>query len=70
MSNPLVQLPHGDLWIAPQRDENNELVAPRADNIPPVLPKVQPNMTGDQMAILMADRDRLAAELAAARAGA
>lgn len=60
MSNPLIQLPMGDLWRAPVRDEQGNIVA-RQDNVDiKNLPAVS-KMTPDVAAILMADLQAKAA---------
>ena len=63
----LIQLPMGDLWRAPVRDENGQIV-PRKDNVDVSHLPAAGKMTPDVAAILMAERERLAAEAAAAAA--
>lgn len=63
MSTPnLVQLPNsGDLWRAPQRDADGNVIE-RADNVDiSNLPSARGNLTPDQQAILMAELQRTSA---------
>lgn len=59
MSNPLIQLPMGDLWRAPERDENGDIV-PRKDNVDASNLPRPGKMTPDVAAILMADLQKQA----------
>lgn len=70
MNNPgFVQLPSGDLWIPPTRDENNNII-PRKDNVDLGPMPVARQMTPDVAAMLMADLERQRNELAKAQAAA
>jgi hypothetical protein len=65
MSNPIVQLPMGDLWRAPEFDKEGNIV-PRQDNVDSRNMGVRRINSPDAQAILMADYERLKAEAEAA----
>jgi hypothetical protein len=60
MSGELTQLPNGDLWRAPVRDEQGNIVE-RPDSVDlSALPPMKANMSPDVAAMLMADLQRKA----------
>lgn len=68
-NNPLVQLPHGDLWRAPEHNENNEVVERKNTVEAPSVRLAPVGMTPDQMAAIMHENALLAAQVNANPAG-
>jgi hypothetical protein len=67
VSNPIVQLPMGDLWRAPTYDADGN-IEPRKDNVDSRNMVARRVNSPDAQAILMADYERLKAEAEAIKA--